>query len=113
MKNKKVVKKKAIKRNYNKMKADTINFQMAEEKSKLPVKPKIKDSNSTESRQDNIFTFNFQIDKTYMPPSNVILKNEGNRKLNLPIYNLLLESYSPNKDINNLKKNEIKQKLFE
>ena len=44
-----------------------------------------------------------------MPPSNIILESEDNRKLNIPIYNLLVASYDPNNDNNNLKNLKIKE----
>ena len=83
-KNKKPVKKKVQKRNYNKMIEESSNFNIEEEKPKKLTNPKKKESaNLDEFIKDNFFNFNFQIDKTYMPPPNSIIESEENRKLNL------------------------------
>ena len=111
-KNKKSVKKKVKKRTYNKMIEESSKIHLKEEKLKKSInpKPKKKESNiSEEFNKDNFFNFNFQIDKDYMPPSNTILESEDNRKLNIPIYNLLVASYDPNNDNNNLKNLKIKE----
>ena len=109
-KNKKRVKKKVQKRNYNHMIEESSNFNIKEEKPKKLTNPKKKElSNLDEKTKENFFNFNFQIDKTYMPPPNTIKESVENRKLNLPIYNLLLASYDPDSNKNNLKNLKIKE----
>ena len=89
---------------------ESSNFNIKEEKPKKLTNPKKKElSNLDEKTKENFFNFNFQIDKTYMPPPNTIKESEENRKLNLPIYNLLLASYDPDSNKNNLKNLKIKE----
>lgn len=58
-------------------------------------KPSLKLDNTNikieEKQKNTFFNFNFDIDKEYMPPYDIIEKQSNNRKLNLDIYKIIVE----------------------
>ena len=59
---------------------------------------------------NDMFNFNFDYDKAYMPPNKLIENKSENRQSNHEIYKILLEYYSSEEK--KLKKMKIQQKFF-
>ena len=106
------------KRNYNSMIAENKEKFSQKENTEDIIKrhhkkkAKLPKNNDNSPDENYFFNFPFQIDKTNVPPNDVIKKNSSNRKANLPLYSILSNSYTENKEKNDLKNIKFKENNF-
>ena len=102
--------KKAKKRNYNTMIANSEDIANIKEYNKIESDSQLnsKKEKTSNAKLKDIFNFNFDFDKENMPPSDMIEKNRENRNLNCYIGKILidLKEDKDEKKLKNLKFNE-------
>ena len=69
----------------------------------IKKKAKLPEKYDKKTNENIIFNFPFEIDKTNVPPNDVIKNNASNRQTNLSLYSILSNSYDENREKNDLK----------